>query len=170
MTKQIKTYGFIDASNIIYGTRDEGWRVDFQKLFKYLTERYSCRCIYYFGGSEKQKLKQQAFYRKLKQFGYILVLKPVKIYHQHGGSAVRKANCDVDLTFYAMRDYSEFQRGIFLTGDGDFEILFKYLLQKGKDIQIIASGKRTAKELRLLVREKFTEIGSLKQIISYKKR
>jgi hypothetical protein len=29
------TYAFIDASNIIYGTRDEGWKVDFKKLYKY---------------------------------------------------------------------------------------------------------------------------------------
>lgn len=39
-TKVIKTYAFIDASNIIYGTRYEGWKVDFKKLFKYLKERY----------------------------------------------------------------------------------------------------------------------------------
>jgi len=36
----MSTYSFIDASNIIYGTRDEGWKVDFRKLFKYLKERY----------------------------------------------------------------------------------------------------------------------------------
>lgn len=34
----MRTYAFIDASNIIYGTRDEGWKVDFKKLFKYLKE------------------------------------------------------------------------------------------------------------------------------------
>ena len=34
-----KTFAFIDASNIIYGTRDEDWKVDFKKLFKYLKER-----------------------------------------------------------------------------------------------------------------------------------
>ena len=36
--KTPKTYVFIDASNIIYGTRNEGWKVDFKKLFKYLKE------------------------------------------------------------------------------------------------------------------------------------
>lgn len=34
-----KTYAFVDASNIIYGTRDEGWKVDFKKLIKYLEVR-----------------------------------------------------------------------------------------------------------------------------------
>jgi len=39
----MKTYAFIDASNIIYGTRDEGWKVDFKKLFVYLKERHTSK-------------------------------------------------------------------------------------------------------------------------------
>ena len=62
--KKIKTYAFIDASNIIYGTRDDGWKVDFKKLHKYLAERYQCEVIYYFGGLEKDNVKQAAFYKK----------------------------------------------------------------------------------------------------------
>lgn len=122
--KNPKTYAFVDASNIIYGTRDDGWKVDFKKLFKYLKERYQCKVIYYFGGLDKNNQKQHAFYKKLKAFGYELLLKPVKIYRQPGGGSVRKANCDVDLTFYAMRDKEKFDRGIFLSGDGDFVRLF----------------------------------------------
>ena len=57
MRKRIRTHAFIDASNIIYGTRDEGWKVDFEKLFKYLSERYKCRKIFYFGGEEKKNVK-----------------------------------------------------------------------------------------------------------------
>lgn len=121
------TYAFIDASNIIYGTRDEGWKVDFKKLFKYLKERFECKQIYYFAGKDEKNLKQQHFYKLLDKFGYTLILKPVKIYRQDGGSLVRKANCDVDLTFYAMRDIAKFNRIIFLSGDGDFEILLNTL-------------------------------------------
>ncbi|MBI2327556.1 NYN domain-containing protein [Candidatus Curtissbacteria bacterium] len=168
--KTVKTYAFVDASNIIYGTRDDGWKVDFKKLFKYLKERYNCKAIYYFGGVEKNNEKQQSFYRKLRFFGYELVLKPVKIYRQPDGGSVRKANCDVDLTFYAMRDKDKFDRGIFMTGDGDFAILLEYLIKSGKQVQVIASGKRTARELRRVVREYFTEIGSLRQLLKYKKR
>ncbi len=113
------TYAFIDASNIIYGTRDEGWKMDFKKLFKYLKERYECKKVYYFGGREEKNIKQNKFYQKLSGFGFELMLKPVKIFKQPGGKQVRKANCDVDLTFYAMRDFPKYGRGIFLTGDGD---------------------------------------------------
>lgn len=167
MRKHLKTYAFIDASNIIYGTRDEGWKVDFKKLFKYLKERYKCTKVYYFAGLDKKNTKQHHFYQKLERFGYDLVLKPVKIYYQLGGVAVRKANCDVDLTFYAMRDKEKFDKAIFFTGDGDFAILLDYFLKQKKQVLVIATGKRTAKEIRQLVGERFTELKSLKNIIAY---
>lgn len=165
----MKTLAFIDASNIIYGTRDEGWKVDFKKLFKYLKERYRCREIYYFGGEEKNNLKQAKFYKKLKTFGYELKLKPVKLYRQDDGKTVRKANCDVDLTFYAMRDLAKFNRVIFLSGDGDFEILLKYFIEQKKEIKVIANGKRTAKEIKSLMGADFTSMKSLKELLKYKK-
>ncbi len=166
--KTPKTYAFIDASNIIYGTRDEGWKVDFKKLFKYLKERYKCKKVYYFAGLDSKNEKQQKFYGKLKKFGYELILKPVKIYRQPGGRTVRKANCDVDLTFYAMRDKDHFERGIFLTGDGDFEVLFKYFISQKKQVIVIANGRRTAREIRQLIGPNFNPLNSIRSIIQKK--
>lgn len=157
------TYAFIDASKIIYGTRNEGWKVDFKKLFKYLSERYNCKKVYYFTGVDKKNEKQDKFYKKLKLFGYELILKLVKIYIQEDGSRVRKANCDVDLTFYVMRDKEKFQRGIFMMGDGDFEILLKHLSISKKEIVIIANLKRTAKEIKRLQGIQFNDLFVLKQ-------
>ena len=65
--------------------------------------------------------KTGRIYNKLASFGYELILKPVKIFKQPGGKQVRKANCDVDLTFYSMRDRDSFKRVIFLSGDGDLK-------------------------------------------------
>lgn len=163
--KAPKTYAFIDASNIIYGTRDEGWKVDFKKLYKYLTQRYNCKTIYYFAGVEKNNEKQKFFYKKLKRFGYDLILKEVKIYQQIDGGKIRKANCDVDLTFYAMRDKEEFERGIFLTGDGDFFVLLDYLHKAKKEVIVIANVKRTAKELKTLKGIQFNNLSVLRGIL-----
>ena len=162
----MKTYAYIDASNIIYGTRDEGWKVDFKKLYKYLTERYQCTKVYYFAGKYKDSAKQDSFYKKLSSFRYKLVLKPVKIYLAPDGTKVRKANCDVDLTFYAMRDKDLFKRGIFLTGDGDFEILFKYFIEQKKQVIIIANAKRTAREIKKLQGIQFNDLSVLKKTIA----
>lgn len=165
----LPTYAFIDASNIIYGTRDDGWKVDFKKLIKYLEERYECKKVFYFAGQDRQNNQQQKFYQLLEKWGFELILKPVKIYIQPGGGKVRKANCDVDLTFYAMRDKDLFQRGIFFTGDGDFEVLFRYFMDKKKEVKVIANGKRTAKEIRKLIGPNFTPMKSLQEILQYKK-
>lgn len=162
------TYAFVDASNIIYGTRDEGWKVDFKRLYKYLKERYKCKKIYYFAGVEKNNKKQKAFYSKLKRFGYELVLKEVKIYRQPGGGVVRKANCDVDLTFYAMRDKDLFNRGIFLTGDGDFAILLEYFVKIKKEIVVIANTRRTAREVKRLRGVQFNDLGVLRNTLARK--
>ena len=165
---RIGTYAFVDASNIIYGTRDEGWKVDFKKLFKYLKERYKCKKVYYFAGFESKHLKQQKFYKKLGKFGYDLVLKPVKIYFQPDGSRVRKANCDVDLTFYAMRDIDLFNRVIFFSGDGDFEILLKHFVKKKKEVLVFANARRTAREIKKLSKIQFNDLGVLKTAIRRK--
>lgn len=167
--KKLATFAFIDASNIIYGTRDEGWKVDFRKLLRYLRERYNCKKIYYFAGKDENNKKQIKFYKKLEGFGYDLVLKQVKLYKQDDGNIIRKANCDVDLTFYAMRDKEEFSRAIFLTGDGDFYILLDYLLKLKKEIRVIANGKRTSKEIRILIGPNFIPIKSLQEVLRYKK-
>lgn len=161
----MKTYAFVDASNIIYGTKDEGWKVDFRKLFKYLRERYKCKKIYYFAGVEAKNPKQHRFYEILKKIGYELVLKPVKIYRQPGGGTIRKANCDVDLTFYAMRDKDEFSRIVLFSGDGDFEVLLKYFIQTKKEVLIFANSKRTAKEIKVLKGIQFNNLGVLRKTL-----
>lgn len=162
------TFTYIDASNIIYGVKDEGWKVDFRKLFKYLSERYECRKIFYFGGQEKDNEKQAKFYTILREIGYELVLKPVKLYRQEGGKQVRKANCDVDLTFYAMRDIEAFEKVIFLSGDGDFEILLKHFVKIKKKVIIIANSRRTAKDIKRLKGVQFNDFGSLRGTLSLK--
>ena len=164
-----ETFAFIDAANIIYGCRGEGWKVDFKRLHKYLTERYECKQIFYFAGLEKDDVRQLRFYDYLKKCGYNLVLKPVKIFRTEK-NVIKKANCDVDLTFYVMKDRDNFKRAIFLTGDGDFEILFKYLVGKDKEIIVFANATRTAKEIRRLEKIQFNDLSSLRGILEEKER
>ena len=49
----MKTYAFIDASNLFYGGKKSlGWSIDYKKLLGYLEERYQVSAVYYFGGVE----------------------------------------------------------------------------------------------------------------------
>lgn len=53
MLKTMKTFAFIDASNLFYGgEKSLGWKIDYQKLFEYLKEKYKINKALYFGGVE----------------------------------------------------------------------------------------------------------------------
>ena len=49
----MKTFAFIDASNLFYGgEKSLGWKIDYKKLFHYLQEKYGASNVFYFGGVE----------------------------------------------------------------------------------------------------------------------
>lgn len=112
-------------------------------------------------------LQRARFYRRLKQFGYELHLKPVKLYEQDDGTTKRKANCDVDMTFWLMKEKDKFDRTVVLSGDGDFLPVLKYLKEQGKDIMILARGLRTAKEIRQFAGGNFRDFTRLEKAVKF---
>lgn len=49
----MKTFVFIDASNLFYGgEKSLGWKIDYRKLLEYLKEKYGASKAFYFGGVE----------------------------------------------------------------------------------------------------------------------
>jgi uncharacterized LabA/DUF88 family protein len=204
----MKTYAFVDASNLFYGGEVSlGWKVDYQKLAKYLKDKYQVSRILYFGGVEthtfkydylpnqtvplqqlekhlsqlvKEKnstlneadlllvgrhLQRVRFYLKLEKFGYELYLKPVKLYEQEDGTTRRKANCDVEMAFYLMKEKDGYNRVPVLSGDGDFLPVLKYLKNSGKDVIMLARGPRTAKEIRQFAGSNFRDFVRLEHFI-----
>jgi len=54
----MKTFVFIDASNLFYGgEKSLGWKIDYKKLLAYLREKYNANYIFYFGGVEIRDFK-----------------------------------------------------------------------------------------------------------------
>jgi uncharacterized LabA/DUF88 family protein len=113
-------------------------------------------------------LKRVRFYIKLKQFGYELHLKPVKLYKEEDGTTKRKANCDVDMSFYLMKEKNNFQRVVILSGDGDFLPVLKYFKNIKKEVIILARGERTAKEIRQFAGGNFRDFIRLEKYIKFK--
>ena len=206
----MKTYAFIDASNLFYGgEKSLGFKIDYKKLKQYLKKKYQFERFLYFGGVETYKfnfdclkyesvpigilydyfqktlksrskptkkaellllnsqLQRVKFYRKLDQFGYELHLKPVKLYFSENGSAKKKANCDVDMTFWMMREKYKFNRAVVLSGDGDFLPVLKYLRDNKKQIFILARGERTAKEIKRFAGGNFRDFVRLEKEIKF---
>ncbi len=107
-------------------------------------------------------LQRVRFYLKLAKFGYELHLKPVKLYEQDDGTTKRKANCDVDMAFYLMKEKDNFDKALILSGDGDFLPVLKYLKNQEKEIIILARGPRTAKEIKQFAGGNFRDFEYLK--------
>jgi uncharacterized LabA/DUF88 family protein len=199
-------YAYIDASNLFYGGKKSlGWSIDYEKLYKYLQDKYQVEKVFFFGGVEIHKfpfdylqnesvplknlelyltnlvketggelneaelklldrhLKRVRFYLKIETFGYALVLKPVKTFYDTDGLPVRKANCDVDMAFYLMRDRELFGRTVVLSGDGDFLPVLKFLRENKKEVLILARGKRTAREIKKFAGDKFLDFEYLRE-------
>ncbi|MEK9200508.1 MAG: NYN domain-containing protein [Patescibacteria group bacterium] len=206
----MKTYAFIDASNLFYGgEKSLGWKIDYSKLIKYLGSKYGVSETYYFGGVEthgyqydylknetvdvkelenklveyikkegknldeakllliSKHLGRIKFYLKLNKFGYRMFLKPVKLYHSGDGRTERKANCDVEMAFYLMKERDNFDRVVFLSGDGDFLPVLKYLKEIGKEVIVLARGERTAREIRRFAGDKFRDFVRLEKELKY---
>ncbi len=207
----MKTFVFIDASNLFYGgEKSLGWKIDYQKLFQYLKEKYNAENVFYFGGVEihnfpynyqieetvpivdlekhllallkdarlneadivliGRHLQRVRFYLKLKQFGYHLFLKPVKMYEQEDGTTKRKANCDVDMAFHLMKEKDNFDNLIALSGDGDFLPVFKYLKSQNKEVIILARGARTAREIRQFAGSNFRDFTRLESRLKFEEK
>ena len=113
----------------------------------------------------ERHLQRVRFYTHLQEFGYMLILKPVKLYHQNDGSARRKANCDVDMAFHLMKEKDRFDRAVILSGDGDFLPVLKYLKGQGKEIVVLSRGPRTAREIRKFAGGNFRDFEYLKYLI-----
>lgn len=112
-------------------------------------------------------LKRVRFYIQLEKFGYKLVLKPVKTYYDAEGNPSRKANCDVDMAYYLMRDRNAFDRVLILSGDGDFLPVLKFLKENKKDVLVLARGPRTAKEIRRFAGGGFRDFEYLRTYLEY---
>lgn len=115
-------------------------------------------------------LQRIRFYLKLQKFGYRLYLKPVKIYYQENGSTQRKANCDVEMAFYLMKEKDNFKRVLILSGDGDFLPILKHLREVGKEVIVLARGPRTAREIRQFAGDNFRDFVRLENDIKFEKK
>jgi uncharacterized LabA/DUF88 family protein len=113
-------------------------------------------------------LQRIKFYIKLQEFGYNLFLKPVKLYYQEDGSTQRKANCDVEMAFYLMKEKDNFNKVVFMSGDGDFLPVLKYLKGIGKEVIVLSRGPRTAREIRQFAGSNLKDFEYLREIIKMK--
>ena len=125
MKKLQNNFAFIDSQNLNLAVRDLGWLLDFKKFRVYLKEKYQVTKAFLFIGFIEGN---NDLYTNLQDAGFICVFKPTLKYKD----GTTKGNCDAELVLRAMIEYSNYEKAVIVTGDGDFCCLVKYLIEKNK--------------------------------------
>src|SRR3989344_4233429 len=162
--KKSTVYAFIDSQNLNLGVKSLGWNLDFKRFRRDLKEKYSVSTAYLFIGYVSTN---QDLYSSLQKAGYVLIFKPV-LPDQDGNI---KGNVDADLVLQAMIDYSNYNKAIIVTSDGDFYSLAKYLYEHDKLLCVMSPYVKTCSALlKKSAKEKIVFMDNLRRKLEYKKR
>lgn len=149
MRQKENNFAFIDSQNLNLSIRSLGWALDFKRFRIYLKEKYGVTIAYLFIGYVEGNAD---LYTSLQQSGFICIFKPTLIYKD----GTTKGNCDAELVLQAMIDFSEYEKAVIVTGDGDFYCLVKHLI-----------GKEKLKALIIPNQNKFSALLKLKEFGPY---
>ncbi|OGD83068.1 hypothetical protein A3A54_00220 [Candidatus Curtissbacteria bacterium RIFCSPLOWO2_01_FULL_39_62] len=144
-------YAFIDSQNLNLGTSKDiykgrkrvyrGWKLDYKKFRKYLSDKYRVSKALLFIGYMKQNEK---LYKYLKSCGYNLVYKPTT----KNREGKPKGNVDAELVLYAAAiEYNNYDKAVIVSGDGDFYCLYEFLEKKDKLFKIIIPNRHSESSL-----------------------
>src|SRR5687768_3052949 len=113
-------YAFIDSQNLNLAIQDLGWKLDFKRFRRFLSDKYGVVKAFLFIGYVPS---QQNLYTALQEYGYILVFKPTLSL----GEGRIKGNVDAELVLHAMIEYPNYSQAVIVSGDGDFHCLVEHL-------------------------------------------
>lgn len=144
-------YAFIDSQNLNLGTSKDifknkkkiysGWRLDYKKFRRYLSDKFRVeRAFLFIGYIEANK----TLYKSLERYGYELIYKPTV----KDSQGKPKGNVDAELVLHACAvEYSNFDKAVIVSGDGDFCCLHEFLEKKGKLLRIIIPNLKSESTL-----------------------
>lgn len=82
-----------------------------------------------------------------------------------------KGNCDAELVLQAMIDYTEYEKAVIITGDGDFYCLVKYLHEEGKLAKVLVPNSyKYSALLKRFARKQIAFMNNLQHKLEYKKK
>jgi uncharacterized LabA/DUF88 family protein len=154
-TKEPRVFAFIDSQNLNVGTQKAGWKMDWKKFRQLLNDKYGVTKALMFIGYVPEF---EPMYEQLHEAGYSIVLKPTfdmskprtenkeprtenKDQKTKDDERPTKGNVDADLVLWAMKEMSNYEKAIIVSGDGDFYSLVEYLEQKGRLLKLMTPNR-----------------------------
>lgn len=180
------TYAFIDSQNLNLGVQRMGWKLDWRKFRKYLSDKYNVTHAYMFIGymSENEQM-----YEYMHELGFLVVLKPtvdVKVVHHpnlelsapeqareakeaEDQKPIIKGNVDAELVLYAMKELANYDKAVIVSGDGDFFSLIEYLDHQGKLASVLTPNWQYSSLLKVF-ESKIVRLDQMRRQLSYHDR
>jgi uncharacterized LabA/DUF88 family protein len=155
-------YAFIDSQNLNLAVKSLGWKLDFERFYIYLKDRFSVTRTFLFIG---YMAGNESLYTYLQSAGYILIFKPIL---EIKGKI--KGNVDAELVLHTMIEYSNYDKAIIVSGDGDFHCLIEYLITQKKLARLIAPSRKGMSCFynKELIREYITHLDGTKEKLGKK--
>src|SRR6266496_5786195 len=138
-TDKPRVYAFIDSQNLNIGTQKFGWKMNWARFRRFLAEDYGVEKAFMFIGYIPEN---EDLYDKMHEAGYMVVLKPTfdvtkpQTEEREDDKPV-KGNIDADLVLWAMKELSNYDKAIIVSGDGDFYSLVEYLAHKKRLLHLM---------------------------------
>ena len=146
-----KTAIFVDWANIYGWKKSLKKEVDPKKLYKYFKKYKEIKSINFYFGTDNNA-KSISFLKIISKIGFEVITKPVKYITIAiiNNQKVFRRKCDFDMEISidvhrAIKD--DYKSFIFLSGDGDFEPLYKLLIQLNKQVIVIYAHGHLGKEI-----------------------
>ena len=163
MAKPRSNYAFIDSQNLNLSIRTQGWTLDFTKFRQYLSRKYGITKAFLFIG---YVYDNQDLYTGLQKVGYIVVFKPTLTLP----SGKVKGNVDAELVLHAMIEYSNYDKALIVTGDGDFYCLVDYLRKNDKLLNMMIPDKNSFSSLFRKLMPDIVFMNNLRGMLEYDKK
>lgn len=143
-----RVYVFIDAANLESSVKSLNWWIDYRKLYKYFKESTDLIGIRHYCPRFKDQ-RQDNFFTVLKNIGFKLITKPLKIITEADKMKgnLRKANFDVEIALDAYKLINNYDTLVLFSGDSDFDYLIKTLREKEKRVITVSSRYHISREL-----------------------
>jgi uncharacterized LabA/DUF88 family protein len=172
--KKQNNYAFIDSQNLNYGTFKDiykgkkkiykGWKLDFKKFRKYLSDKFRVEKAFLFIGYVS---KYEEMYKSLKSYGYELIFKPTVL----DNNGEPKGNVDAELVLYSAKiEFKNYDKAVIVSGDGDFACLHEELEKESKLKKIIIPNSKNESSLLKKFQKHKVYIEFEKKKLEYKKK
>lgn len=154
----------IDWANVYGWQKKLGWKIDVYKLVEYLKTYPEINKIKFYFGTDVVK-ESQDFISSIKSKEdniFQVITKDVKyvpvdttdLNHNSSSSnkKIRRRKCDFDIEIAldVFLNINQIETLVLFSGDGDYEPLVKFCIEKGKRIIIVANPGSLGKEYRAI--------------------